>query len=70
MDEGRVIRVLSDETNPRSKGYTCVKGMVSLEGINRSQRLLHPLSRNGERIKAFVVLKKNIKSVSSYDLMK
>ena len=70
VDGGKAIRILPDETNPRSKGYACAKGMVSLERINHSQRLLHPLSRNSERIKAYVVFKKDIKSVSSYDLMK
>ena len=34
VDGGKAIRVLPDETNPRSKGYACAKGMASLVGEN------------------------------------
>lgn len=49
VDEGKAIRVLPDETNKRSKGYACAKGMASLERIYHPERLLYPLKRNGER---------------------
>ena len=49
VDEGKAIRVLPDETNKRSKGYACAKGMASLERIYHSERLLYPLKRKGER---------------------
>lgn len=49
VDEGKAIRVLPDETNKRSKGYACAKGIASLERIYHPERLLYPLKRNGER---------------------
>lgn len=49
VDRGQAIRVLPDKANPRSKGYTCAKGMSSLERIYHPQRLLNPLKRKGER---------------------
>ena len=49
VDEGKAIRVLPDETNQRSKGYACAKGIASLERIYHPERLLYPLKRNGER---------------------
>ncbi|MBW2342968.1 MAG: molybdopterin-dependent oxidoreductase [Deltaproteobacteria bacterium] len=49
VDKGKGIRVLPDETNKRSKGYACAKGIASLERIYHPERLLYPLKRNGER---------------------
>ena len=49
VDRGKAVRVLPDETNPRSEGYICAKGMASIERIYHPKRLLTPLKRKGER---------------------
>lgn len=49
VENGKAVRVLPDETNERSRGYTCAKGMASLDRIYHPERLLSPLKRAGER---------------------
>ncbi len=49
VEQGKALRVLPDETNSRSRGYACAKGMASLERIYHPQRLLHPVKRKGGR---------------------
>jgi anaerobic selenocysteine-containing dehydrogenase len=49
VEQGRALKVLPDETNSRSRGYACAKGMASLERIYHPERLLHPLRRKGDR---------------------
>ena len=49
VEDGRAIQVLPDESNPRSKGYVCPKGLASLERIYHPKRLLRPLMRKRKR---------------------
>jgi anaerobic selenocysteine-containing dehydrogenase len=49
VEKGKAVRVAPDETHPRSRGYTCPKGMASLERHTHPDRLLYPLRRKGER---------------------
>ena len=49
VESGKATRVLPDDSNPRSKGYVCTKGLSSLERIYHPHRLLYPLKRKAER---------------------
>jgi anaerobic selenocysteine-containing dehydrogenase len=49
LDRGKAVRLVPDETHPRSRGYICPKGMAALERHTHPDRLLYPLRRKGER---------------------
>ncbi len=48
-DGDRIVRILPDGDDPRSRGYACPKGLAGIERLYHPQRLLHPLKREGER---------------------
>ena len=49
IEDGKAVKVEADPDDPFSRGYSCPKGMASLERINHPKRLTHPLKRMGGR---------------------
>ena len=49
VNNGRVVAVEGDPSNPLSKGTLCPIGLASLEYLYHPDRLMHPLKRVGER---------------------
>ncbi len=49
VENNRIVKVRGDKDNPRSKGYTCRKGMNIAHHQHHAQRLTHPLKKVGDR---------------------
>lgn len=49
VEEGRMVRVRPDPSNPRSQGYACRKGLNVLYHQYPADRLTEPLKRVGDR---------------------
>jgi anaerobic selenocysteine-containing dehydrogenase len=49
VNNGKVIKVEGDPSNPLNKGILCPIGLASLEYLNHPDRLMHPLKRLGDR---------------------
>lgn len=45
IDDGRIVRVTGDRSNPVYRGYTCVKGRTQAARYTDPSRLLHSLQR-------------------------
>jgi anaerobic selenocysteine-containing dehydrogenase len=48
VEDGRMVKVLPDKENPRSRGYACRKGLNVIGHQHHAERLTHPLKRVGE----------------------
>ncbi len=49
-DNDKIIKVLGDKDNPRTKGYMCQKGLNQAAHIDSPHRLTKPLKREGGRL--------------------
>ena len=49
LDNVKPLKIEGDLDSPVNKGILCTKGVASLEYLNHSDRLKHPLRREGER---------------------
>lgn len=49
MEDGEAVKVEPNREDPFSHGYSCPKGLASLERIHSPARLTRPLRRTGER---------------------
>ena len=47
LDGGRVSAIASDELNPLSRGFICVKGAHADQVLYNPNRVLHPMRRDG-----------------------
>ena len=48
VEEGRLVKIRPDKSNPRSVGYVCRKGLNVIYHQHHEQRLTHPLKRVGD----------------------
>jgi anaerobic selenocysteine-containing dehydrogenase len=48
VEDGRIVAVRADETNPISHGYVCNKGFQIAHYAHHAQRVQHPLRRCGD----------------------
>ena len=49
VKDGKLLKVEGMDSHPRSKGGLCTKGLANREFVYRSDRILTPLKRVGER---------------------
>jgi anaerobic selenocysteine-containing dehydrogenase len=49
VENGKATKVEPDPDDPFSYGYSCPKGMATLERISHPKRLTHPMRRQGAR---------------------
>lgn len=49
VKNNRIVKVLPDKDNPRSKGYACRKGLNISNHQHHKDRLTHPLKRSGDK---------------------
>ena len=45
VEDGRIVSVQGDKSNPLTQGYVCIKGTTAHEAQYSPERLLHPLKR-------------------------
>jgi anaerobic selenocysteine-containing dehydrogenase len=49
VENGQLVKVEGDETNPWNQGRVCPKGLALTQYINHPDRILHPMKRTGAR---------------------
>jgi len=52
IEDGQIVGVAPDPEHPVTKGYTCIKGMAVPDYVNDPERLVHPMRRDTDGLKA------------------
>ena len=48
-EKGRIVKFEGNPVHPGSRGRTCAKGPATINQVNDTERILHPLKRKGAR---------------------